>query len=75
MRILKANEGEALALFGSSGPSEYPPTPSGEYNSADYCELTSRFGDVTVGLMGEDQYADPAPGFWKKIGSFFSGKE
>jgi len=63
MRVLKTTENEALVLFGTSQTSL-------DTSTADYCELTSRFGSVTVGLAGADKYTSAEHGFWKKFGGY-----
>ena len=70
MRMLKHADDEALVLFDSPKSSMAPQTLK-EYPSADFCELTSRFGNVTVGVAGGDQHTPANSGFWKKIGELF----
>jgi len=70
MRVLKTTDDEALVLFGTTNT---PLSASTESSTADYCELTSRFGSVTVGLAGQDQFAGHESGFWKKVGTYLLG--
>jgi len=71
MRVLKTTDDEALVLFGTSNA---PLSASfAESSTADYCELTSRFGSVTVGLAGQDHFTGHESGFWKKIGEYLMG--
>jgi len=70
MRMLKKDDGDALVLFGSA--TETSIAPSTGSLTADYCNLSSCRGSVTVGLAGEDKYVSEA-GFWKKLGGYFVG--
>lgn len=65
MRELKTTNNEALVLFGTSN------TSSADSSTADYCELTARFGSVIVGLAGQDHFSGHESSFWKKLGDYF----
>jgi hypothetical protein len=46
-------------------------------NTADYCDIYSKYGAVAVGLTGVDWFTFP-PGFWSKLGcklGISSGKD
>jgi hypothetical protein len=72
MRMLKTEDDEALVLFETGSPSPSTATSAGP-STADYCELDSRFGAVTVGLAGEDRPVNAGSGFWKMIGGYLFG--
>jgi hypothetical protein len=60
MKVLKSDENEALVLVGNTTLGSTEP---------DYCELTSRYGNITVGVSGEDHYVAEI-GKWKKLGGY-----
>lgn len=70
MRTLKASDNEALVLFGNPSSSPNDPDSAG----ANYCQLTSRHGHVTVGIMGQDHYT-AEPGFWRRVGYMFGATD
>ncbi|KAF8892144.1 hypothetical protein BD779DRAFT_93666 [Infundibulicybe gibba] len=59
-KTLKSTETESLVLMGQNSS-----------DTADFCQLTSVLGKVTIGIAGEDQLSVPQPGFWKKFKEFF----
>jgi hypothetical protein len=73
MRMLKSEDDSALVLF-STPLRSVEPQSTGETSFADYCELTTRHGNVTVGIANEDNFSSPTPGIWSKIGEFFSSE-
>lgn len=68
MNVAKANETEALVLFGS------PLTPNAGLPSqaADFSQLVARTGKIIVGLSGKDHYERPVR-LWERLGAFFRG--
>ncbi|KAL0953823.1 hypothetical protein HGRIS_005003 [Hohenbuehelia grisea] len=66
VRVLKDTEEETLVLIGNS-------KTIGDSTGADFCQLTSRFGKLAVGLKGEDKVAPPEPTFWEKLGKQLRG--
>lgn len=82
MRIIKAKEDEALVMIvPSSGASgSRIATPGGSRLGAaaqlydgDFARLTSRTGNIIVGLLGEDTIPTEK-GWWKKLTSWLSGE-
>jgi hypothetical protein len=71
MRVLKSKDREALVLIGEANFSNQEHLPHS--GAADYCQLTSRKGDVTVGLAEEDTYENES-GFWKRVGQRLLGQ-
>jgi hypothetical protein len=84
MRMLKQHGNDVLVLFGSPPPlpsenenEQYSPIMTeGQWTpAADYCELVSRHGKVTVGVAGEDRIpTKPGGGLFQKLGALFSGE-
>ena len=68
MRVVNATEREALILIGDTSTF----SESEVFPAADYCQLVTRRGKITVGLSGKDNYI-PETGFWKRLGELFLG--
>jgi len=66
MRILNAEDHEALVLVGDQSAPDMPGSPV----MGDYCQLGTKSGKITVGLSGEDAVV-PEVGFWKRMVSSF----
>jgi hypothetical protein len=69
MRVMNSTNEEALILLGDTS---LAPSGSAITTISDYCKLTSRRGQIVIGVSGEDTY-EPEPGFWKKLGVMLSG--
>jgi len=65
IKTVKASQRETIFMIGAQ------PTANDSDNSheASFCELSSRTGNITVGLSGLDLYV-PRVGFWQKIGGY-----
>jgi hypothetical protein len=72
MRVLKAKDDEALILIGENNFSSS--TLHQDSGAADYCQLMSRSGTVTVGLEGENVHQSE-PGLWARLVQFFQARE
>jgi hypothetical protein len=82
MRIIKAKEDEALVMVvpSHSASGSRIATPGGSRIGAeaqlydgDYARLTSRTGNIIVGLLGEDTIPTEK-GWWKKMTSWLTGQ-
>ncbi|TFK51840.1 hypothetical protein OE88DRAFT_1472688 [Heliocybe sulcata] len=67
MRIAKLRDRDALVFVGQADQIGM------EQTQTDMCELSSRSGDVVLGLRGEDTYIREESNFWKKLGGFLRG--
>ena len=65
MKVIKRSDKDALVSIG-----DY--TMSGDTNHVDFCQLTSRSGQIIVGLSRTDRRVDVKSGFWATL--FCSGK-
>ena len=72
-RTLKTKDHEALILVGDPTSLSTSPDTADDL-AADFCQLESRGGKVTVGFTGEDKYVPTEIGMWQKVGEFFKGK-
>lgn len=72
MRVLKAKDDEALILIGENNFSSS--SLHQDSGAADYCQLSSRSGVVTVGLVGENVHHSE-PGLWKRLVQFLQARE
>jgi hypothetical protein len=72
-RTLRTKNHEALILVGDPTSSSTSPDTADDL-AADFCQLESRGGKVTVGFTGEDKYVPTEIGMWQKVEEFFKGK-
>jgi len=71
VRVVKHSDTETLFIVES--PRDPAPDTSSESNrETALCELTSRRGNVIIGLRGRDRH-EPSVGLWQKLSNFFSG--
>jgi hypothetical protein len=63
MRIMNAKDNEALVLLGDAAGKEVVAV-------ADFCQLVTRRGKITVGISGVDNYVQET-GFWKRLSEMF----
>lgn len=66
MKVVKSSERDFIIMVGNANED-----PDG-VREVSFCELTSRTGNVIVGLDGQDQYVPPV-GFWKKLTGALKG--
>ncbi|KAJ7281527.1 hypothetical protein C8J57DRAFT_1297898 [Mycena rebaudengoi] len=57
MRVIKSTDTEHLVFFGGQGPTQ---------GVEDFCRLTTRSGNITVGQRGKDKYVK-TPGVWERL--------
>ena len=69
VRTVNNTENEALILMGDTGAL----APDASATVADYCQLVTHKGKITVGLSGMDNYVQE-PGMWKRLGEFLAGR-
>jgi len=65
MKVIKRSDKDALVSVG-----DY--TMSGDTKHVDFCQLTSRSGNLIVGLSRKDRHVEVTSGFWATL--FCSGK-
>ena len=70
-RVVKHSDTETLFIV-ESPRDPAPDTHSESNRETALCELTSRRGNVIIGLRGRDRH-EPTVGLWQKLSNFFSG--
>lgn len=66
MKVVKSSGRDVIIMVGNANED------SDGVREVSFCELTSRTGNVIVGLDGQDQYVPPV-GFWKKLTGALKG--
>ncbi|KAF9482590.1 hypothetical protein BDN70DRAFT_874959 [Pholiota conissans] len=67
MKIIKAADHEIIFIIGNANDHSLD-----GLREASYCDISTRNGEIVVGLSGRDQYVAPV-GFWKKLGGMLKG--
>lgn len=66
MKTIKASDREMIFIIGNA-TDDFDGS-----REASFCDLSTRSGDIVVGLSGRDQYVPPV-GFWQKLGGMLKG--
>ena len=72
VKFLHSKNRETLLLIGDPGAMSGSTSGQADDVSTDFCQITSKDGNVVLGFTGEDKWEPEVGDFWKKIGNYVS---